>query len=268
MGGRGSTYGRWIAIGAAGALVILLAAGITMFVKWSGEMNRQMVALAERVERSGQDARRAAEEATRSAAAAAEAREQSRTAEIARSDALQQKTDAEATAAEATREAQAARAEAEKIRKGREQEMARLQQALDKIVDTRRTAFGLIMNLPESALRFDFNSAELRPEARETLSRIAGILMTSDNYGLAVHGHTDDVGTAEYNQQLSERRAEAVKQYLVSAGIDPGIVTIKGFGKSSPIATGRDEASRAKNRRVDIALTDSTIQYNRQVIRN
>jgi OOP family OmpA-OmpF porin len=92
--------------------------------------------------------------------------------------------------------------------------------------------------------------------------------MTSDNYGLAVHGHTDDVGTAEYNQQLSERRAEAVKQYLVSAGIDPGIVTIKGFGKSSPIATGRDEASRAKNRRVDIALTDSTIQYNRQVIRN
>jgi outer membrane protein OmpA-like peptidoglycan-associated protein len=268
MGGRGSTYGRWIAIGAAGALVILLAAGITMFVKWSGEMNRQMVALAERVERSGQDARRAAEEATRSAAAAAQAREQSHAAEIARSDALQQKTDAEATAAEATREAQVARAEAEKIRKGREQEMARLQQALDKIVDTHRTAFGLIMNLPESALRFDFNSAELRPEARETLSRIAGILMTSDNYGLAVHGHTDDVGTAEYNQQLSERRAEAVKQYLVSAGIDPGIVTIKGFGKSSPIATGRDEASRAKNRRVDIALTDSTIQYNRQVIRN
>ena len=268
MHGPINANGRWIALAAALALVALLATGTIVLMRWSGEMNRQMAALAKTVERSAQDARRAAAEAARSSAAAVQAQTESRAAEIARTDAVQQKTSAEAKAAEATREAQVARAEADEIRREREQEMSRLQEALERIVDTRRTAFGLVMNLPEAALQFDFNSSTLRPPARETLSRIAGILMTSDSYGLAVHGHTDDLGSTEYNQQLSERRAEAVKQYLVSAGIDPGIVTVKGYGKSSPIAGRRDEVSRAKNRRVEIALTDSTIRYSGPGISN
>jgi outer membrane protein OmpA-like peptidoglycan-associated protein len=231
-------------------------------------MNRQMTALTKTVEQAAQESQRAAAESARSAAAAERAQMASLAAEAAKVEAFEQKASAEAVAADATREAQVARSEVERIREEREQELGRLQQALERIVDTRRTAFGLVMNLPESALRFDFNSASIRPEARETLSRIAGILMTSDNYGLAVHGHTDDIGTAEYNQQLAERRAEAVKQYMVSAGINPDIVTIRGYGKSSPIAAGRDEASRAKNRRVEIALTDSTIRYKGEAISN
>jgi outer membrane protein OmpA-like peptidoglycan-associated protein len=259
---------NYTAIAAAVAAVLLALVGIAALVRWSGQMNRQIAALTETVERSAQDARRASDAAAGSAAAAMRAREESRAAELARTDALEQKTNAETAAAEAEREAQAARAEATKIRKEREQEMARLQEAFNKIADTRRTAFGLVMNLPESALRFDFDSSTLRPQARETLSRIAGILMTAEDYGLAVHGHTDDLGTTEYNQQLSERRAEAVKQYFVAAGIDPGIVSIKGYGKSSPIAKGSDDASRAKNRRVEIALTDSTILYKGEAISN
>jgi outer membrane protein OmpA-like peptidoglycan-associated protein len=90
--------------------------------------------------------------------------------------------------------------------------------------------------------------------------------MTSDNFGLSIHGHTDDIGSTEYNQQLSEHRARAVKDYIVSAGIDPDIIAIRGYGKSSPLAKGRDDASRAKNRRVEIALTDSSIRYKGEVI--
>jgi len=259
---------RWLSALGILLLLVVLVTGIVTLVQWSQQMKQQMATLTKTAEQSAQDARRAAEEAVRSSAAAEQARTDSRAAEAARTDALRQKSAAESLAADATLEAQTARAEVDKIRREREQEMGRLQQALDRIVDTRRTAFGLVMNLPESALRFDFNSSSLRPEARETLSRIAGILMTSDNFGLAVHGHTDDIGSDSYNQQLSQRRAEAVKDYMVSAGIDPNIVSIKGYGKASPLAAGRDDAARAKNRRVEIALTDSTIQYKGEAISN
>lgn len=259
---------RWLAATGILTALVLLVAGIITLMQWSQDMNRRMTTLTTTVEQAAQDARRAADQAVRSSAAAEEARTQSRAAEAEKKSALQQKSAAEDVAAEATREAESARAEVEKVRKEREQEMARLQQALDRIVDTRRTAFGLVMNLPEAALRFDFNSATLRHEARETLSKVAGILMTSDNFGLAIHGHTDDIGSSSYNQQLSERRAEAVKEYMVSAGIDPDIITIRGYGKSSPLSAGRDDAARAKNRRVEIALTDSTIQYRGEQISN
>ena len=85
--------------------------------------------------------------------------------------------------------------------------------------------------------------------------------MVSKGYGLSVFGYTDDVGTAEYNQQLSVRRAKAVQDYLVQAGLDPAIMNMKGFGKTSPLVSGTTAGARAKNRRVEIALTDSEIKY-------
>ena len=93
------------------------------------------------------------------------------------------------------------------------------------------------------------------------LSRIAGILLVSKGYGLSVFGYTDDVGTKEYNQKLSERRAEAVRNYLVQAGIEAAIVNTKGYGKTNRLVAGQTEQARAKNRRVEIALTDSEIKY-------
>ena len=95
------------------------------------------------------------------------------------------------------------------------------------------------MNLGSDYLKFDFDKAELRAGDRELLSRIAGILATSQDYTVSVNGHTDDVGTPEYNQKLSLRRAQAVRDYLVQAGLPPGILSVTGHGKSRPLVPRR-----------------------------
>jgi outer membrane protein OmpA-like peptidoglycan-associated protein len=107
----------------------------------------------------------------------------------------------------------------------------------------------MVMSLPDNMFTFDFDSAELKPKNREILSRIAGILLAAKGYGLSVFGHTDDVGTTDYNQKLSLRRAAAVRDYLVEAGIEPGIVTTRGYGKTSPVVAGVTEAARAQKKR-------------------
>src|SRR4029078_7574725 len=115
--------------------------------------------------------------------------------------------------------------------------------------------------LPNSTFVFDFDSADLSQKNKELLSRVAGILLVSKGYGLSVFGYTDDVGTEEYNQQLSEGRAKSVQDYLIHAGIDESIVRVKGYGKTSPHVAGTSAAARGENRRVEIALTDSSIRY-------
>lgn len=158
-------------------------------------------------------------------------------------------------------EAEAARAEAERIRREAIAEVNRLDEALSRIAETRRTALGLVMNLGQDTLKFDFDKAELKPEHKELLSRIAGILLTSSDYTISINGHTDDVGTADYNQKLSERRAQAVHDYLVTAGIDEGILTVEGFGKTQPLVKGTSDQARAKNRRVELGIVNTRIKY-------
>ena len=121
------------------------------------------------------------------------------------------------------------------------------------------------MNLGSEAVEFDFDKATLRTENRELLSRIAGVLLTSKGYRVQIHGHTDDIGSGEYNQRLSERRADAVRNYLVDAGIDPAIVSTKGHGKTRPVVPGNNSNDRAKNRRVEIGIIDTTINYGQVV---
>ena len=115
----------------------------------------------------------------------------------------------------AKQEANRARQEAQKILKERDEKLDRMHQALSHLVETRRTALGLIMNLDSQAIQFDFDKAILKTANRELLSKIAGILLTSKGYHIFVYGHTDDVGSVEYNQQLSERRALTVRDYLI-----------------------------------------------------
>ena len=140
-----------------------------------------------------------------------------------------------------------------------------MQKLLGQIAETRRTAMGVIMTLGSNSVRFDFDKAEIKPQYRETLSRIAGILMTLKGYSIYVYGYTDDVGTQDYNLGLSERRAQAVRDFLVKAGLDPKIMSTKGFGKSDPRVKGTSEGARAKNRRVEIGIVDSSLQYAGQV---
>jgi OOP family OmpA-OmpF porin len=117
------------------------------------------------------------------------------------------------------------------------------------------------MNLDSQAIQFDFDKASLKPHNKELLSKIAGILLTSRGHHIFVYGHTDDVGSEEYNQQLSERRAQTVRDYLVESFIDPAVVTSEGFGKSSPLLAGTSQEARAKNRRVEIAIVDTVLDY-------
>jgi outer membrane protein OmpA-like peptidoglycan-associated protein len=214
-----------------------------------------------------------AQAAARAAAAARRLAEAETAEALEQADAAREEADAardEATAARhqantALHAAAEARAEAERIRKEADAELDRLEQALGQIAETRRTALGLVMNLGSDYLKFAFDKAELRPEDRELLSRIAGILLTSTDYTVSVNGHTDDVGTVEYNQRLSVRRAEAVRDYLVEAGVSESILSVTGHGKSRPLVPGTSERARAKNRRVELGIVNTRFVYGREL---
>lgn len=266
------TVKRWTpAVAAAVILLGLLFAGYKGYESLK-RMGAEISTLTRRVD----DATRLAEEEASAAKVASQrADEAAARAEVAagaRHQAEEQKQQAEAgqaqaqsAAQQAAEQVQQAQEELARIRREREQELNRMQEALNRVVETRRTPQGMTIILPDSTFRFDFDSAELSQKNRELLSRIAGILLVSKGYGLSVFGYTDDVGTADYNQQLSMRRATAVQQYLIHSGLDSSIVNLKGYGKTSPVIAGTSAAARARNRRVEIALTDSEIKYGGEV---
>jgi outer membrane protein OmpA-like peptidoglycan-associated protein len=252
---------------------VVIVAGFAGFLMYFVQhrlsaMDQKLVDMSNRVTEAAQIAK---EEAVAVSAASQRATEAAARAEIAagaRAQAEQQREQAQAAqqqaesaAKKASDQANQATEQLEALRKQREQELNQMQEALNHVVETRRTPNGMVMVLSDSVFKFDFDSAELNPRNRELLSRIAGILLASKGFGLSVFGYTDDVGSKEYNQKLSERRAQAVRDYLVQAGIDASLVNAKGFGKTNPRVSGESEQARAKNRRVEIAVTDSEIRY-------
>lgn len=208
-------------------------------------------------QRLAERARAAEQEATvaQGEARSAQSRAAASQTQAERAAAVQRQAILDATKAE--QEASEAKERLAQVRAQKQRQLDRLERTLGKIAETRRTALGMVMNLGDS-IEFDFDKAELRPENREILSRIAGVLLTAEDVGIQVYGHTDDVGSVEYNQELSERRAAAVRQYLVEAGVDPDIIQSKGFGKSAPLVEGTDPESRQRNRRVEIAIVQTT----------
>jgi outer membrane protein OmpA-like peptidoglycan-associated protein len=100
---------------------------------------------------------------------------------------------------------------------------------------------------------FDFNSATIKPDSEAVLKQISEILQKNPDWKLSMAGHTDNIGDARFNQQLSERRAAAVKDALVSRyGIAATRLTTKGFGASRPIEPNTTLEGRARNRRVEL----------------
>lgn len=249
------------------ALVAVLAFGYLMFSRFAS-LDRQLSSVDKRVEtamaaleavaQKAENARLTARQAEREAFEAARAKA---AAEESKTEAQKQTRRALEQVELARQEADLTRSELERIRKERDEELNRMQRALNQIVATRRTALGLVMNLGSDTIKFDFDKAALRPENRELLSRIAGVLLTSDHYRVQVYGHTDDIGTEAYNQELSERRAQTVRDYLVKAGIDSKILSTKGFGKSNPLVPGDSPEARATNRRVEVAIIDTYVEY-------
>ena len=100
---------------------------------------------------------------------------------------------------------------------------------------------------------FEFDKATLKPEGKEKIeAEVVAPMKEHPNLRALVEGHTDSIGSDAYNQRLSERRANAVRDYMVSRGIDAPRIMTKGWGKSKPIASNKTKEGRARNRRVEI----------------
>jgi len=106
----------------------------------------------------------------------------------------------------------------------------------------------------ESGLLFDFDSDQVRPEARTNLRNLAASLAKYPGSELLIAGHTDSVGTDAYNLALSERRAGSAASYLVAQGVDRARITPRGLGEAEPVAPNATEAGRSRNRRVEVAI--------------
>ena len=104
-------------------------------------------------------------------------------------------------------------------------------------------------------IQFDFDKADITPESFPTLNLINEVLSQSEHLKLLILAHTDSVGTEEYNLDLSERRAKAVKEFLVKKGLPPPTIRYRGYGFAKPLADNSTEDGRAKNRRVEFRVT-------------
>jgi outer membrane protein OmpA-like peptidoglycan-associated protein len=165
--------------------------------------------------------------------------------------------EAEARAQQAQQAQQQAEQSAQQASQRAEQARERLRQQLNAVLQTTETARGLIVNM--SDVLFDFNKYSLKPEAREKLAKVSGILLAYPNLKLQVEGYTDNIGSDDYNQKLSEERAGSVREYLVSQSVSDSNVTAKGFGKSDPVADNSTNDGRAQNRRVELVVSGAAI---------
>jgi outer membrane protein OmpA-like peptidoglycan-associated protein len=262
-----------------------------MAVKQKAEQDAQAKALADKKAAEEQAAaeikrRQDAEQARLQAEAAkAEAVRMKQEAEKAAADAARQKQEAEQATAAAVAQQQAAQAAAEQAARDKaaavdqqraaEAEADKARQAaaraeaekadlraqllnqLNSILQTRDSARGLIVNM--SDVLFDTGSYTLKPGAREKLAKISGILLAHPGLTLQIEGHTDSVGTDEFNQQLSERRSDSVRDFLAENGVPASTITARGFGKSQPVATNDTADGRQRNRRVELVVNGAAI---------
>jgi outer membrane protein OmpA-like peptidoglycan-associated protein len=237
---------------------------------------KQQAADAEKAKLEAQLAEeRAARDKADADAARAAALVHQQEAEKAAELASQQKAAAEATAAQAAQQAAeaaqlsaqqkaAAEADAQRARLAAaqaESEKAELRklllQQLSSILQTHDTVRGLIVNM--SDVLFDTGSYTLKPGAREKLAKISGILLAYPALKVQVEGHTDSVGSDDFNQRLSEQRAESVREYLVDQLVPSNAVTAFGFGKTKPVVTNDTAEGRQQNRRVELVVNGDAI---------
>jgi outer membrane protein OmpA-like peptidoglycan-associated protein len=101
---------------------------------------------------------------------------------------------------------------------------------------------------------FDFNKAELKNESKPDLNRAVNFLKQNPGLRIEIAGHTDSVGTDQYNKKLSQDRAESVRQYLIAGGIDAGRLKAVGYGESQPVADNGTDDGKARNRRVEMRV--------------
>jgi len=207
----------------------------------------QMQAQAAAAQQAADDAQAKMQEAQNQLAEAEGQREQ---AEAQAQQYQAQAQVAQGQAAQAEREKQQALQEKEQMR-------ARLVSQLNQVLETKDTARGIIVSMPD--VLFGFDKYSLKPEARERLAKISGIILAYPDLKLNVEGHTDSIGSEEYNQKLSEKRADSVRGYLVSNGVSPDNISAAGLGKANPVADNSTASGRKLNRRVEMVVSGEAI---------
>jgi outer membrane protein OmpA-like peptidoglycan-associated protein len=178
-------------------------------------------------------------------------------AELAAAQAAQRTAEAEAAKGKALQAAASAEQAREKAEAERKALRERLLQQFNQALPTRDTDRGLVVNIGD--VLFDSGKFDLRQPAREKLARLAGICLAYPDLRLEAEGHTDNIGSDELNQKLSEQRAFAVRSLLLEQGLDGARVMARGFGKTVPVADNATSQGRQQNRRVEIVVSGEVI---------
>ena len=212
-------------------------------------------------EQAQADAARAQAAKTQAEQDAATARNDAADAQAAAAKAKADMADSQAASASAVSAAQSqadqARLAAQQAEADKAAMRTRLSEQLNKILQTRDSARGLIVSM--SDVLFDTGRYTLKPGAREKLAKVAGILLAYPGLNIEVGGYTDNVGSDAMNQTLSDHRAGTVSDYLVQQGVAPAAVTAKGFGNTLPVASNNNSAGRQQNRRVELLVSGDAI---------
>ncbi|MBN1207216.1 MAG: OmpA family protein [Myxococcaceae bacterium] len=211
----------------------------------------------QRLSQAEQQQREAEAQAQRLAQAEAQAQRQQREAEAQAQRLAQAEAQAEAERREREEAERQAAEQLEAERQARMEAERRATEALTELerageVQVREDARGTVLTLSGSVL-FTSGAANLLPSARNRLSEVAEALKRSDN-PLTIEGHTDAQGPEQYNEELSLRRAEEVRDFLVSQGVSPERIMVRGLGEYRPVASNTTPEGRANNRRVEIVL--------------
>lgn len=175
-------------------------------------------------------------------------------AESQRQKVLIQARKAEALAAE--RRAEEALSQAKKERQEAEQARKRAEELAQRVneLEAQQTERGLVLTLGD--VLFDFDKASLKPGGERAAGNLAQFLNEYPKRNVMIEGFTDTIGPADYNRQLSRRRANAVKQALLNKGIQSSRIRIRGYGEKYPVASNSTEAGRQQNRRVEVIISD------------
>ncbi len=152
---------------------------------------------------------------------------------------------------------QAARDEAARAQAATAALRALLLQQLNDVLQTTDTPRGLVVNMAD--VLFEFGKYALSKDAQLKLAKLSGIIQAHPGLNLAIEGHTDNIGTPEFNMKLSQQRADGVRQFLTTQGLSPDSITSEGLGQADPVADNSTAAGRKQNRRVEIIVSGEVI---------
>ncbi|MGA6994400.1 MAG: OmpA family protein [Candidatus Deferrimicrobiaceae bacterium] len=183
---------------------------------------------------------------------------------IAQNQKLDQQRELEARRAQMAAEQArlAARMEAELVAAKAKADADRLMKELAEL-KAKQTERGIVLTIGE--VLFAFGKADLSPDANRSVNKLADFLKKYPNRNVLIEGHTDSVGSDEYNQELSRKRSESVKDRLVGFGIEPGRITTVGYGENYPAVSNNTPENRALNRRVEVIILNEGVDAETQL---